>query len=622
MISRSLPAAVLAFSLYSLSANASDCDDISCQQDTPSNEECFDQSCDLPPENEAPACDGQECPPIDDCQDPQSCEGPGDGPGETPNYAVNVDSDSTVTILSTDITSDGEIYVVVSPTKGTASDNQGASVTFDTNDDFSNLEEGATEEVTFEVYTNGSDVTYAIITVTVTGVVEEEPQTEEPVDQAPVDEVSLNAGVISHDTLSRNGELNDGEFVTVWMDTQRLAQGEALVIRNIPDHLEYIETLSTDLPADTSSTIAFRTEILGSFYREEDRILRISPRSGDETSTPAVHVVFKVNASERDEATALLIERLDSEGLEATTATVEIPPAQSAMYYLEVARSNSGATLTAWPPATQEEDFVTLEATVSAETGSLTCSDSETLSENGLLNGNGTATASCSDEVITASNIDASVSAEAPLTLPLMFTSEESTNLIAAGSMTFSDASSIILEAAAQATEGSGVEPILILENPYGPYAALRLALPDSVEKATNLTVDLLLDPDSSEIYPAEFDCKQIPTSSTLNEESLVVTCTPDHVHIAFPVDMAVENQADFEDGLARVDVDFDTTNKDGSANASVLTITKYDEIDSAVAYHADYTISFEEEKDSLGIFAALLALISFGLYRRRKQVS
>ena len=368
--------------------------------------------------------------------------------------------------------------------------------------------------------------------------------------------------------------------------------------------------------------MAFRTEILGSFYRAEDRILRISPRSGDETSTPAAHVVFKVIASESDEPTVLLIERLDSEGLEATNATVEIPPAQSAKYYLEVARSDSGATLAAWPPATQEEDFVTLETSVSAETGSLTCSDSETLSDNGLLNGNGTATASCSDGVVTASNTDASVSAEAPLTLPLMFTSEESTSLVAGGSISFSDASSISLEAAAQAPVGAGVEPILILEYPSNPYAALRLKLPDGVEKATNLTVDLLLDPDSSEIYPAEFDCIQISTSSALNEESLIVTCTPDHVHIAFPVDMAVENQADFEDGLARIDVDFTTTDSEGTATASVLTISKYDEIDSAVAYYADYTIDFEEDKDSLGIFAALLALISFGLYRRRNQVS
>jgi len=619
MISRSLPTAVLALSLYALSAHANDCDGIDCPQG-PIADECFDQSCELPPENEAPACDGQECPPIDDCPDPQSCEGPGDGPGETPNYAVNVDSDSTVTILSTDITADGEIYVEISPTKGTATDNQGASVTFDTNGEFNTLEEGVTEEVTFEVYTTGTDVSYAIITVTITGVAEEEPAEEEPTEEET--EVSLNAGVITHDTLSRNGALNEGEFVTVWMETQQLAEGEALVIREIPEHLEYIETLSTDLPADASSTMAFRTEILGSFYRAEDRILRISPRSEDQTSTPAAHVVFKVNSSESDDATTLLIERLDSEGLEATTATVEVPPAQSAKYYLEVARSDSGATLAAWPPGTQEEDFATLEASVSAETGAIACPDSETLSDNGLLNGNGTATASCSDGIVTANNTDASVSAEAPLTLPLMFTSEESTSLVADGSISFSDASSISLEAVAQAPVGAGVEPILILEYPSNPYAALRLKLPDSVEQATNLTVDLLLDPDSSEIYPAEFDCIQISTSSVLNEESLIVTCTPDHVHIAFPVDMAVENQADFEDGLARVDVDFTTTDSEGTATASVLTISKFDEIDSAVAYYADYTINFEEDKDSLGVLAALLALLSFGLYRRRKQIS
>ena len=85
-----------------------------------------------------------------------------------------------------------------------------------------------------------------------------------------------------------------------------------------------------------------------------------------------------------------------------------------------------------------------------------------------------------------ASNTDASVSAEAPLTLPLMFTSEESTSLVAGGSISFSDASSISLDATAQAPVGAGVEPILILEYPSNPYAALRLKLPDSVEKATN----------------------------------------------------------------------------------------------------------------------------------------
>ena len=110
--------------------------------------------------------------------------------------------------------------------------------------------------------------------------------------------------------------------------------------------------------------------------------------------------------------------------------------------------------------------------------------------------------------------------------------------------------------------------------------------------------------------------------ASALNGRSLVTTCAPDHIHIAFPVDMAVENQVNFEDGLARVDVNFTTTDSDGRATASVLTISKYDEIDSAVAYHDEYTINFEEDRDSLGLFAALLALATFAFYRRRKQIA
>ncbi len=610
---QSLSTAILLLSLQALNVHAVECDGIDCPSDNPPEQgDCFDQ------------------------QDPECSD---DGGGFGPTYAVTGADVSTtesqsITIGDDEVLYDGVVsnptYEIISqPSSGLASINDANFIVFDPNGDFDALNSGEELTVSFE-YTvnddnNPQNPQSAYINVTVNGESADLPDPEEPIEEPveePSAEITINAGVIPQDTLSRNGEFNDGELVMVWMDTQRLAQGEALVIRNIPEHLKFVETLSTDLPADASGDMPFRKTVLGYIYRDDERILRISPRSGDETSTPVVHVVFLASTTDSEENTALVIERLDSEGLEVTTATVEIPPARSSKYYLEVARSNSGATLTAWPPATQEEDFVTLEATVSAETGSLTCSDSETLSGNGLLNGNGTAIASCSDGVVTASNTDASVSAEAPLTLPLAFTSEESTSLDAGGSISFSDASSISLEATAQEPEGAGVEPILILEYPSNPYAALRLKLPDSVEKATNLTVDLLLDPDSSETYPAEFDCSYIPTSSTLNGKSLIVTCTPDHVHIAFPVDMAVENQADFEEGLARVDVDFTTTDSDGTATASVLTISKYDEIDSPVAYYADYTVEFEEDKDSLGIFAALLALISFGLYRRRKQVS
>lgn len=571
-----------------------------------------------------------------DSEDPE-CIDNGDGGGFGPTYAVTGAEVSTTESLSVIIGDDEALYdgvpsnptyeIISQPASGLASLNDDGFILFDPAGAFDALNDGEQQVVAIEYTVNDDDnpdnVQTGFINVTVTGEgqAQPEPEPEEPTEE-PSAGITINAGVIPKDTISRNGELNDGEFVMIWMDTQRLAQGEALVIRDIPEHLEYIETLSTDLPADASSAMPFRTEILSSFYREEDRVLRISPRSGDETSTPAAHVVFKVNTAENDGTTALLIERLDSAGLEATTKTVEIPPARSPKYYLEVARNSSGATLTAWPPATQEEDFVTLETTVSAETGSLTCSDTETLSGNGLLNGNGTATASCSDGVITASNTDASVSAEAPLTLPLAFTSEESTSLVAGGSISFSDASSISLEATAQTPEGAGVEPFLVRRSPSSPYAALILTLPDGVEQATNLTVDLLLDPDSSETYPAEFDCSDIPMASALNGRSLVTTCAPDHIHIAFPVDMAVENQVNFEDGLARVDVNFTTADSDGRATASVLTISKYDEIDSAVAYHDEYTINFEEDRDSLGLFAALLALATFGFYRRRKQIA
>ncbi|MEE3208514.1 MAG: hypothetical protein VX245_00960 [Pseudomonadota bacterium] len=629
MISRRLHAAVLALSLYGLSAHANNCDDIDCPQE-PIADGCFDQSCELPPENEAPACDGPDCPPIDDCQDPQSCEDPGDGSGETPNYAVSVASDSTVTILSTDITADGQIYVEGSPVKGIATDNQGASVTFDTNGEFSTLEEGVTEEVTFEVYTIGSDVTYATVTVTVTGVAQQEPVEEEPTEEET--ELSLNAGVITHDTLSRNGELNDGEFVTVWMDTQRLAQGEALVIRDIPEHLEYVETLSTDLPADASSTMPFRTEILSSFYREEGRILRIRPRSGDETSTPVAHVVFKVNISESDDATALLIERLDSTGLEATTTTVEIPPARAAKYYLEVARSSNGALVTAWPPENQEEDFVQLEVSLSSEPDPLTCRDDTTLLAEGLFDGDGSAAADCTDGVISATHTDAKVSATTPLTWPLSFTAENSSTLAASGSIIFSDESSLSLEDSASAAVETAVELVTVKDTVYSRHIPLRMQLPDDIPEATNLTVDLLILPTDPDLYgddDPQFTCNDgvlaglSSTSVSLRGESFTTTCTDKSLHIAFPTGMTVTNQSDFSDGLVRIDIFVDNAAYDGNIAANLVTVSHYDESEGpAMAYNELSVYLEEEEEDSLGIIAALLALISFGMYRRRKQVS
>ncbi len=629
MISRRLHAAVLALSLYGLSAHANNCDDIDCPQE-PIADGCFDQSCELPPENEAPACDGPDCPPIDDCQDPQSCEDPGDGSGETPNYAVSVASDSTVTILSTDITADGQIYVEGSPVKGIATDNQGASVTFDTNGEFSTLEEGVTEEVTFEVYTTGSDVTYATVTVTVTGAAQQEPVEEEPTQEET--ELSLNAGVITHDTLSRNGELNDGEFVTVWMDTQRLAQGEALVIRDIPEHLEYVETLSTDLPADASSTMPFRTEILSSFYREEGRILRISPRSGDETSTPVAHVVFKVNISESDDATALLIERLDSTGLEATTTTVEIPPARAAKYYLEVARSSNGALVTAWPPENQEEDFVQLEVSLSSEPDPLTCRDDTTLLAEGLFDGDGSAAADCTDGVISATHTDAKVSATTPLTWPLSFTAENSSTLAASGSIIFSDESSLSLEDSASAAVETAVELVTVKDTVYSRHIPLRMQLPDDIPEATNLTVDLLILPTDPDLYgddDPQFTCNDgvlaglSSTSVSLRGESFTTTCTDKSLHIAFPTGMTVTNQSDFSDGLVRIDIFVDNAAYDGNIAANLVTVSHYDESEGPAMAYNEFSVYLEEEEDdSLGIIAALLALISFGMYRRRKQVS
>jgi len=633
---QSLSTAILLLGLQALNTNAVECDGIDCPSDILPPEECFDQGCDLPPENEAPACDEQECPPIDDCQDPQSCEGPidgpGDGPGETANYAVSMNSGSAVTILSTDITADGDIYVEVYPQKGTATNNQGASVTFDTNGDFSNLEEGVTEEVAFEVYTTGTDVTYSTITVTVTGVAEEEPQTEEPVDQAPGNEVSLNAGVMPHDTLSRNGELNDGEFVTVWMDTQRLAAGEALVIRDIPDHLTYIETLSADLPADASSTMPFRTQVLGSFYREEDRTLRISPRSGDTTSTPAVHIVFKASSSESDENTALLIERLDSTGLEATTTTVEIPPAQAAKYYYEIARNSNGAVVTAWPPKDQQEDFVRLEANLSSDPSSLTCSESDTLLTEGLLDGDGNAIAECAEGIITATHTDAKVSATTPLTWPLSFIAEESNTLFAGGSITFSDGSSLSMEDSTSSTVETGVELVSLKDYVDDPNIRLRMELPEDIQEATNLTVDLLIVPgesDDPEAQSPQFTCTTgwepgvYEISYTLQGDSFVSTCTKRHVHIAFPVGMAVSNQSDFSDGLLRIDIYVANAKDLSNIEANLLTITSYDESDGPAVKYSEFSAFYEdEEEESLGIVAAVLALLTFAYYRRRKQVA
>ena len=631
-----LSTAILLLGLQALNTNAVECDGIDCPSDILPPEECFDQGCALPPEDEAPACDEQECSPIDDCQDPQSCEGPidgpGDGQGEAPNYAVSVDSDSSVTILSTDITADGDIYVEVYPQKGTATNNQGASVTFDTNGDFSNLEEGVTEEVTFEVNTTGTDVTYSTITVTVTGVAEEEPQTEEPVDQAPGNEVSLNAGVMPHDTLSRNGELNDGEFVTVWMDTQRLAAGEALVIRDIPDHLTYIETLSADLPADASSTMPFRTQVLGSFYREEDRTLRISPRSGDTTSTPAVHIVFKASSSESDENTALLIERLDSTGLEATTTTVEIPPARAAKYYYEIARNSNGAVVTAWPPNDQEEDFVRLEANLSSDPSPLTCGESDTLLTEGLLDGDGNAIAECADGVITATHTDAKVSATTPLTWPLNFIAEESNTLVAGGSITFSDGNSLSMEDSTSSAVEAGVELVSLRDNVQSPNIRLRMELPEDIPEATNLTVDLLIlpsDPEEVGEDNPQFTCDggELPgvrsTSVSLRGQSFTTTCTKKHLHIAFPTGMTVTNQSDFSDGLLRVDIFVADANYGGYIEANLLTLSSYDESEGPAVEYSEFSAFYEdEEEESLGIVAAVLALLTFAYYRRRKQVA
>lgn len=635
MISRSLPTAVLAISLYGLSAHANDCDGIDCPQE-PIADECFDQSCELPPENEAPACDGPDCPPIDDCQDPQSCEDPGDGSGETPNYAVSVASDSTVTILSTDITADGQIYVEGSPVKGIATDNQGASVTFDTNGEFSTLEEGVTEEVTFEVYTTGTDVSYAIITVTVTGVAEEEPAEEEPTEEET--EVSLNAGVITHDTLSRNGVLNEGEIITIWMDTQQLDSGEALTISEIPDHLTYVETLSRDLPSGESSTAPFRTETLISIYRDQERTLRLSPSSTDEIVTPVAHVNFIVNKQAdstdmaMEEPTVISVERLDSSGLPAVTADVEIPPAQAAKYYYEIARSSNGALVTAWPPENQKEDFVRLEASISSDPTPLTCSEGDTLLTEGLLDGDGNAIAECADNSITATHTDAKVTAGSPLTWPLNFTTENSSTLVAGGSIIFSDESSLSLEDSTSATVETAVELVSLKNTVYSRRIPLRMQLPDDIPEATNLTVDLLILPTDPDLYgddDPQFTCNDgvlaglSSTSVSLRGESFTTTCTDKSLHIAFPTGMTVTNQSDFSDGLVRIDIFVDNAAYDGNIAANLVTVSHYDESEGPAMAYNEFSVYLEEEEDdSLGIIAALLALISFGMYRRRKQVS
>jgi hypothetical protein len=416
------------------------------------------------------------------------------------------------------------------------------------------------------------------------------------------------------------------------MDTQRLAAGEALVIRDIPDHLTYIETLSADLPADASSTMPFRTQVLGSFYREEDRTLRISPRSGDTTSTPAVHIVFKSSSSESDENTALLIERLDSTGLEATTTTVEIPPAQAAKYYYEIARNSNGAVVTAWPPKNQQEDFVRLEANLSSDPSPLTCSESDTLLTEGLLDGDGSAIAECADGIITATHTDAKVSATTPLTWPLSFIAEESNTLVAGGSITFSDGSSLSIEDSTSSTVEAGVELVSLKDYVDDPNIRLRMELPEDLQEATNLTVDLLILPgesDDPEAQSPQFTCSTgwepgvYEISYTLQGDSFLSTCSENHLHIAFPVGMAVSNQSNFSGGMLRVDI-FVANAKDlTDIEANLLTITSYDESDGPAVEYSEFSAFYEdEEEESLGIVAAVLALLTFAYYRRRKQVA
>ena len=86
---------------------------------------------------------------------------------------------------------------------------------------------------------------------------------------------------------------------------------------------------------------------------------------------------------------------------------------------------------------------------------------------------------------------------------------------------------------------------------------------------------------------------------------------------------MAVSNQSDFSDGLLRVDI-FVANAKDlSNIEANLLTITSYDESDGPAVEYSEFSAFYEdEEEESLGIVAAVLALLTFAYYRRRKQVA
>ena len=86
---------------------------------------------------------------------------------------------------------------------------------------------------------------------------------------------------------------------------------------------------------------------------------------------------------------------------------------------------------------------------------------------------------------------------------------------------------------------------------------------------------------------------------------------------------MTVTNQSDFSDGLLRVDIFVADANYGGYIEANLLTLSSYDESEGPAVEYSEFSAFYEdEEEESLGIVAAVLALLTFAYYRRRKQVA
>ncbi|MEK9765414.1 MAG: hypothetical protein VW274_02950 [Thalassolituus sp.] len=580
-------------------------------------------------------CEQQE-PILIDCGMDMPCDGPIDEAPSQQNYyplftTASVDAGSSVTIdASTMYEGNADtmpgIEIATAPAQGSATINANGDLVYSTGEDFAALTEGNTATVTFTFYVTENGVAYTEesgtvdITVTGTTVVGQPPVPEEEVSEPITEE--LSAGNIIHDTLSRNGVLNNGELVTLWVNAPALAAGETLTLSAIPENLEFIEAFSSNLSGSDIPSGVIRSTVLTSSYNQDDHSVTFVAASDAATASVVAQAIFRATASESssEESVIATATHLDAEQLENGSADIEIPPVMAKDAYLEIATMQNGAVFIAWPADNQESDIVQLSITAATEEGSLTCADT-TMSGDGLLHGNGTPTASCEESSLSADIGDATLN-EAPLSFPVNFTATETVSLAASASVTGS-VTDYSLSASSSLANGLSVVPVITKPKGESSTVPLRLELPAGLTEASNLTVDLLLDPDSDNEFPASFDCEFIIVANAYKTSTMTTECSPEHLHIAFPVGVAVKNIESFSGGFATVYIDFDTgTLSDGIVTAHVLTVTKHDGIDEAVAQFNSYERTFEPDEESLGVLAAVLALLTFAYYRRRKQVA